>query len=138
VRLVQEAGRYSAQGIQMIAVFESSAEYIREYLYRRGLPFPVIPDPEGTLYALYGVTNSVPGLMVGMLRMPTLLRAFFSPGYRMALPDGSVTRIPADFLIGPDQTIADAHYGKDIGDHMAFRRIDRFAEQVLAGQPLST
>ncbi|PKM45733.1 MAG: hypothetical protein CVV05_05595 [Gammaproteobacteria bacterium HGW-Gammaproteobacteria-1] len=129
-RLVQETPRYAAQGLQLIGVFESDADYIREYLGRRGLPFPIIPDPEGTLYTLYGVKRSLPGLLFGMFRLPTLLRALFDPDYRMARPDGSLTRIPADFLIGPDQVIADAYYGSDIGDHIPFARIDRFAADV--------
>lgn len=132
VRLTQEAQRYADAGVQIVGVFESSADYIREYLYRRGLPFPVIPDPQGELYALYGVKKSLPGLMLGMFRLPTLLRALFDPEYRMARPDGPVTRIPADFLIDENQHIADAYYGSDIGDHIPFPRIDRFAAGALA------
>jgi peroxiredoxin len=132
VRLAQEAQRYAAQGLQIIGVFESGADYIREYLYRRGLPFPVIPDPEGKLFALYGVKKSLPGLLFGMLRLPTLLRALLDPQYRMARPDGPVTRIPADFLIDENQVIADAYYGSDIGDHIPFARIDRFAADTPA------
>ncbi len=116
-----------AAGVEIIAVFESSRAYIKEYLGRRGLPFPVIPDPEGGLYALYGVKKSMPGLLFGMLRMPTLLRALFDPDYRLAKPDASVTRIPADFLIRPDMTLAESYYGKDIGDHISFKHIDAFA-----------
>jgi len=134
VRLVQEAQHYSEQGIQIIGVFESSAQYIHEYLSRRGLPFPVIPDPDGELYALYGVKRSLAGLLFGMFRMPTLLRALFDTQYRMARPDGSVTRIPADFLIGPDQVIAEAYYGSDIGDHIPFKHIEAFAEQRTLGE----
>ncbi|MEN8168816.1 MAG: peroxiredoxin family protein [Pseudomonadota bacterium] len=129
VRLTQEVERYAEQGIQVIAVFESSSDYIQEYLGRRGLPFPVIPDPQGELYARYGIKKSLPGLMLGMFRMPTMLRALFDPDYRMAKPDADITRIPADFLIGTDQIIADSYYGSDIGDHIPFKRIDSFAEQ---------
>ena len=129
VRLTQEAERYAKQGIQVIGVFESSAEYIKKYLGSRGLAFPIIPDPEGKLYRQYGVKKSLPGLMFGMFRMPTLLRALFDPEYHMAKPDSSMTRIPADFLISTDKSIAETYYGSDIGDHIPFKRIDKFAEQ---------
>lgn len=139
VRMTQEVERYAQQGIQVIGVFESSPEYIKEYLGPRGLPFPVIPDPQGELYARYGIRKSLPGLMFGMFRMPTLLRALFDKEYRMAKPDGDITRIPADFLITPDQIIADSYYGSDIGDHIPFKRIDEFAgpdaKPLLAGRP---
>ena len=130
-RLIQEVEHYAEKDIQVIAVFESSPEYIKKYLSRRGLPFPVIPDPQGELYARYGVKKSLPGLMLGMFRMPTFLRALFDPEYRMAKPDSSITRIPADFLIGTNQVINDSYYGSDIGDHISFKRIDSFAEQRL-------
>ena len=38
----------------------------------------------------------------------------FLPG-RM---EGSITLVPADFLIGPDGTILLAYYGRDISDHL--------------------
>lgn len=133
MRLAREAAQYSDRGLRIIGVFESSADYIREYvyLYRRGLPFPVIPDPRGDLYALYGARKSWLGLMLGMFRIPTLMRALFTPTYHMAAPDGSLSRIPADFLIRPDQLITEAYYGNDIGDHIPFRHINRFTEKHI-------
>ena len=131
-RMSQEMQHFSDMGIEIIGVFESSPEYIERYLSRRGLPFPVIADPEGVLYARYGVEKSFTGLLFGMFRMPTLLRALFDSEYRMAKADGSLTRIPADFLIGEDQSIGDAYFGSDIGDHIPFKRIDQFAEQAAA------
>lgn len=134
VRLSQEVERYAKQGIQIVGVFESSEEYIQKYLGSRGLTFPIIPDPTGELYRQYGVKKSLPGIMIGMFRMPALLRALFDREYRMAKPDGSISRIPADFLINADKSIADTYYGSDIGDHIPFKRIDKFAEQDLTGQ----
>jgi len=130
-RLSQEVQRYSELGIEVIGVFESSHETIQKYLSRRGLPFTVIHDQEGKLYARYGVRKSVPGLLFGMFRMPTLLHALFDPEYHMAKPDGSISRIPADFLINEEQLIEDAYFGSDIGDHMPFARIDSFAKKRL-------
>jgi thioredoxin-dependent peroxiredoxin len=130
MQLTQEAERYAAMGIEIIAVFESSREYIQEYLGRRALPFPVIPDPEGRLYAQYGLKKSMTGLLFGMFRMLTLLRALFETDFRMGKPDSSILRIPADFLLGPDGAVVDSYYGSDIGDHIPFKRID---ENALKG-----
>jgi hypothetical protein len=33
-------------------------------------------------------------------------------------------KMPADFLIGPDGRILKAHYGRDIGDHLAMKEVD--------------
>jgi len=129
VRLANEVQRYADAGLDIIAVFESSADYIHNYIGRRGLPFPVIADPEGKLYALYGVKKSMPGMMLGMLRLPTLLRALLDRNYKLGLPDASLTRIPADFLIESDMTLSHSYYGSDIGDHMPFKTIDAFVEK---------
>ncbi|MEJ2397282.1 MAG: redoxin domain-containing protein [Gammaproteobacteria bacterium] len=131
VRLAQEVERYARSGLVVLGVFESSSQYIEKYISRRGLPFPVIPDPDGRLYALYGVRKSMPGLMLGMLRIPTLIRAMLDPLYRMASVDGSLARIPADFLISENGEIVMSYYGGDIGDHIPFKSVDAFAESRL-------
>lgn len=48
------------------------------------------------------------------------------PRFKMGKPDGSVTRVPADFLITPLMTIHESYYGRDIGDHMPLRTIENF------------
>ncbi|HDQ71143.1 MAG TPA: AhpC/TSA family protein [Chloroflexi bacterium] len=128
-RLSQEAARLAEQGVNIIVVFESERDYLRSYLGSRPLPFPVIPDPEGHLYASYGLQKSVLGMMLGMFRLPTLMKALLDPQYQMARPDASVLRLPADFLIDKDGTVVESHYGRDIGDHIAFDHLEAFAVQ---------
>ena len=129
-QLSQKVQHYSELGVEVIGVFESSHDTIQKYLSRRGLPFTVIHDHQGELYARYGVKKSIPGLLFGMFRMPTLLKALFDPQYQMAKPDGSISRIPADFLIDENQFIEAAYFGSDIGDHIPFKKIDAFAERA--------
>jgi len=136
VRLANEVQRYADVGLEIVGVFESSREYINNYIGRRGLPFPVIADPTARLFSLYGVKKSIPGLMLGMFRLPTLIRAMLDPAYHMGKPDASVTRIPADFLINTDMTIARSYYGSDIGDHMPFKTIDAFVSYPGKAGPL--
>lgn len=42
----------------------------------------------------------MPGLLFGMFRIPTRLRALLDPEYHIAKSDTDITRIPADFLSG--------------------------------------
>lgn len=126
LRLAQEAERYSAMGLEVIAVFESSQDYLTEYLGRRALPFPIVPDPFGVTHTQYGVKKSMLAVLLGMLRLPSIFKALLDPEYRLGKPDGSISRIPADFLIGQDGRVADCYYGSDIGDHIPFKRIDDF------------
>jgi peroxiredoxin Q/BCP len=48
-------------------------------------------------------------------------------GYISITIKGSLTTMPADFLIDMDGTIQVAHYGSDEGDHMPFDQIKSFS-----------
>ncbi|NIR94965.1 MAG: peroxiredoxin family protein, partial [Gammaproteobacteria bacterium] len=68
--ILQNYPEYQAKGLNVIAVFESSPEYVRRYVSsKRKVPFPIIADLEGDLYKLYNVKKSVAGTMLGMFRM---------------------------------------------------------------------
>jgi thioredoxin-dependent peroxiredoxin len=81
-------------------------------------PFPIIPDPGHVIYRRYGVETSLHGFLLGLtLRMGKALKAI-GKGFLPGRMEGSITLVPADFLIGPDGTILVAYYGKDISDHL--------------------
>ncbi len=128
LRVHRTLGRYAtlaASGVELLAVFQSTPETIREYVAEQKPPFPLISDPDEGLYRLYGVETSLAGFLAptNMLMLAVAMKAGFGPG-RM---DGSKTRIPADFLIGPDLRVDTAFYGKTIGDHIPFEAVDAFA-----------
>ena len=127
-RMLQEAERFASADVQVIAVFESHADYIKKYLSKRGMPFPVIADPEGELYRLYALKRSFWGFLIGMMRINAVIKALLDKHYRMAIPDADMLRIPADFLIDAEQIVVDGYYGRDIGDHIPFRDIDAFVD----------
>ena len=84
-------------------------------------------DEDNTYYRQYGIEHSVAGMFKGMfLRMPTLLRAM-SKGYVPTTIKGSMTTIPADFLIDREGIIQVAHYGRDEGDHLPFDTVKQFS-----------
>jgi hypothetical protein len=39
-------------------------------------------------------------------------------------------RLPAEFLIDPDQRIEIAHYGKDIGDFLPLETLERHLQEL--------
>jgi hypothetical protein len=49
--------------------------------------------------------------------MPRLLYGMFVKGYVPLVIKGSMTTMPADFLVDKQGIIQVAHYGKDEGDH---------------------
>lgn len=128
-QIIQNYPEYKKQGLNVIAVFESSPEYVKRYINdKRKVPFPIIPDLEGELYKLYNVKKSIPATILGSFRIFKIFKGLFDPATSLGFPDGSVARVPADFLIGPLLTIKDSYYGSDIGDHIPMNRINQFAK----------
>lgn len=126
-QLVQRHGELGA-GFTIVAVFDSPLDNLREHAERHHSPFPVLADPLGTAYAQYGIEHSVIGMLKGMLlRMPTMLYAMFGKGYIPRKIAGSMTTMPADFLIDASGVIRRTYYGKDEGDHLPFDEVKQFA-----------
>ena len=121
--LIDAYPRWQANGLDVVAVFESPAERLLETVASQAIPFPVIPAPERPLYRLYDVVPSWWGYVVGAFRFRAF-RDAFQRGFRPGKGEGAITQLPAEFLIGPDQTIERAYYGKDIGDHLPLEEID--------------
>jgi peroxiredoxin len=137
--LIYRYGSYQAQGMYIIAFFESSLEHTREYLDRLRCPFPVIADIGRQVYGLYGLETSWLGTARGTLRRSVYREARdWGLGDARLLPgffkmDGRKFRMPAEFLLGPDLRIQRAYYAKDAGDFLPFYELDHFAR---AGFPV--
>lgn len=137
LRVHQLVSRYSelGGGFPVIAVFDSSLENLQRHAEKHDAPFPILADPKRTHYQAYGIENSLVGMFTGMLkRMPSLLHAMFVKGYWPTSPGGSVTSMPADFLIDEAGVIRTAYYGRDEGDHLPFERIRDFARGNASGK----
>jgi len=76
-----------------------------------------------------GIEHSIVGVIKGMLfRVPTLLRGM-EKGYIPTTIKGSMTTMPADFLVDADGIVHQEYYGKDEGDHLPFEKIKEFSHQ---------
>jgi len=116
--LMQHLVEFDQCGLSLVAVFQSAGEGIREHVGKQRPPFPIIPDPGHSMYQSYRVETSLQGLLLGLtLRMGKALKAM-GKGFLPGRMEGSITLVPADFLIGPDGTILLAYYGRDISDHL--------------------
>ena len=128
--LKQRLPEFGARQLSLVAVFQSARAGILEYVGRQQPAFPLIPDPEQVMYRRFRVESSLAGFVKGLAlragRAVQSMRAGFLPG-RM---DGSKTRVPADFLIGPEGRILTAYYGKDISDHLPIDEIFRQLDDV--------
>ena len=118
--LKQQHESLKAQGYTLIVVFESSPEVLLQYQREFDLPFTIIADPSNRLYDAYAVETSA-GKMLKTSRQKEINQQFkagkemYANKYKR---DGKMTRIGADFVIGPGRVVLKVHYGAHIGDHL--------------------
>lgn len=128
LRVYVLASRYAElrqRGLNIVAVFASSADEIRRFVTHSPKPFPVVADPDGQLYALYGIERSFAKKLKAILtRLPELWR-----GLRLVGLAGLNTNniVPADFIVNRHGQIVEAYYGKDAGDHIPLDRLEAFS-----------
>jgi thioredoxin-dependent peroxiredoxin len=127
--LRQQLPALSATGLRIIGIFETSRETTLSYARDISQVIPTIADPQQDLFRLYQARRrSLAGFLRGYFgRFPLVTEAIRR--HLGKLSDGNHLQLPADFLLAPDLTIAQAYYGTDIGDHLPFAAIQTFAEQ---------
>ncbi len=113
----------------IVAVFDSPPENLLRHTEGHRAPFPILSDENNQYYKKYGIEHSLSGVFKGIfLRMPTLIRAMFK-GYLPSTIQGSLTTMPADFLIDRNGVIQVAYYGSDEGDHLSIEEIKAFSSK---------
>ncbi len=126
-QVIERWEQLQAAGLQVVAVFQSPASSISEYVGKQAPPFPLLCDPEERLYELYGLESSLAGFM-SPANAGNLARAS-AKGFLPGRMEGTKTRLPADFLIDERGVIQRALYARVIGEHMA---VDEVLDLVLS------
>ena len=136
--MIRQYPGYTQLGLIMIAVFESPREPMLAYVGRQDAPFPLLADPEARLYNLYGVETSAAKLAQTMAMPETAatVQAAAALGFPLIREtDSNFERMPADFLIGPDGLLLQAHYANQITDHLPFAVIEQQLVSLSVAQP---
>jgi peroxiredoxin len=111
----------------IIAIFDSPLDNLTRHTEGHNAPFTILADENNKYYREYGIEHSILGVLKGMfLRMPTLMKGMLK-GYIPTTIKGSMTTMPADFLIDREGVIHIAHYGKDEGDHLSYDKVKEFS-----------
>lgn len=130
IRIHEMRDRYASLGadkVQILAVFQSPASRFQGNKTVAQSWYPLISDPQERLYALYGLSVSFAGT-VNLGNLPLFAQAFTQGIGSFSKVDGTVMRIPADFLLDANGVIVDAYYGRKIGDHIPYPRIEQFLQ----------
>lgn len=122
--LLQQKRELAQKGIDVILVYESSPENLRKYLTGETFPFSFVADPKNDLYRTFGVEKSMGKVMKGMFHgaMGKMSKGKKLFQEKIAM-DGDNSTIEAGFLIGPNNKVAKAHYGRYVGDQMSVKEI---------------
>jgi peroxiredoxin Q/BCP len=125
------------RGLEIVAVVESSEANIQRQPYAATVPFPIIADPQQQLYHRYGVGTSRFGQWWADTMRKGVIAQSERLGFGSGKVDGDPQRMPADFLIGPDQVVRYAHYGRDSGDSLQLQHIEMLIERFGVPQQAS-
>jgi peroxiredoxin len=125
--LQQEADYFKSKGLVMLAVYESTAGNMKQYVEGETFDATMIPNPDQSLYKLYDIERSggkmLKGMFHGAMGKMKKGKALFKKKIEL---DGNSNRISADFLINENGNVQTAYYGKFIGDHLPIADIKRF------------
>ncbi len=124
-QMVSEHGRF-ADRCTFVAVFQSPPEAFEGFITKHTPPFFVITDPELELFNGYGIEKS---FVKALLRVQGMKDGFKAQaaGFSGKPTDpkhGASLRIPADFIVKQDGTLAVARYGDFVSDSIPFDDAD--------------
>jgi len=120
-KLIQNADYYKENNIQVICFFASTKNEILEYAGRQLPNFPIIADENEIIYTKYKIQSSNMAKLKTMKRLGTMIE-FTKKGFLSLKAFTEKPILPADFLINKEGTIDYCYYGKDMGDHLDFKR----------------
>ena len=130
--LITAHPRLKRAGVDVIAVFSSNLEGLRERVGTQQPPFTLLADADDAVHTLYGTGVR----LLGMLQ-PQLL-ALWLEGKRLGVKHGSIdgafARMPADLLIGPDLLIEAVLYGSNAAQHIPIAALERWGESGIYEQ----
>ena len=114
--------------VRVVAIFESKGLKFGKLSTDTRFPkFPMISDPDGSLYEAYGVEKRVAAFFHLSVAFKFVKAAL--AGFNQGPIDGSLTRVPAHFLIDEDGMINTAYYGKTIADHIPWEMVEDFLRE---------
>ena len=106
---------------------------MQQQMQQHQLGFPVIADPEQALYALYGVEASWLGFLRGAMQVKKYNEAK-ALGFAGGAMDGNKARLPADFLLDEQLTVARTFYGQRIDEHLPIGELKQWLEGGQVGK----
>jgi len=123
-QLEAQAPYFKDKGLVLVGIYESSRETMQQYLEGQNPYTIMIPNPDESLYRLYGVERSKSKVLKGLLKGAMGKALQGNKLYKNKIKhDGHADRIGADFIIDEQGNIQQAHYGQYLGDNLPLEDI---------------
>ena len=126
--LISNSQKYAEQGVEILAVVQSTEKRVKAYAEKKGVKFLLVPDRERKFYELYDVAIGGLGAFFAPQVTVATIRTTLKGNFH-GMPEGSELQKPASFIIDPQGKLAFEYYGKNIADLISE---DKFKE-ALAG-----
>jgi thioredoxin-dependent peroxiredoxin len=127
--ILQKQKAFDEAGIQVIAIFESSLEDMRPYVGQQKPEFTLLSDPEGKIYAQYGITISpeIVNAVVASGSAAERVAEAEKNGFKLTKQEKTnFFRIPTEILIDADFRIVKTHVCDQLINHLPLDEVLKF------------
>ena len=115
-QLASERERFDAAGAHVALVGMGTPAQCRAFIRQFGVPFPMIADPERTLYRRFHLERMSPLRVLS----PSMLvngAAALARGHLPGVPQGDVLQLPGVFVVGAEDRVCRAFAPADPAGH---------------------
>jgi len=126
--LKDEYRQLVSDNFEVIAIFESTTETLKEYKTDAGFPFIIVADPELKLFEKFAVDQSLGKTLKTVFKKKSKKERRKGKklyGGKKYKKDRTRNRIPAEFIL-KNGRVLEAHYGSFIGDYLPLYRLNQF------------
>jgi peroxiredoxin len=120
--LRRDFDEFAKRKVYLLVVLQSEPASITRLVDKKDIPFEIVCDPKGKLFALYAVR---PGTIFGYVTPATIAAVIRSMrrGFRHGKYEGNEMQLPAVFVVGADKKIRFAYYGRNVADVPETKRL---------------
>jgi peroxiredoxin len=126
--VAQAIGPIERAGVETLAIFPSADKRVRRYVEKYEPPFRVAADPEQAIFRAFGSETSWAGELKSAANVPRVFKALARARMNPLAVDDAPNRMPSEYLIDPDGTIARIHYGGELDDGFPFNEVLDWAQ----------
>jgi thioredoxin-dependent peroxiredoxin len=126
---IKLAPAWEQSGLQILAVFESSTEKLKEQFKGRAPGFPVLADSDGAVHEVFGSYNDPSRVneVVSKGLADEAMKRAAANGFAPTMEDGAnFFRIPSEVLVDEDGIVRAVHHADQIFNHMDLEIVRRF------------